>query len=169
MSVVNLTTYKKSSANIPVDAIHACGADQLYIVARATITSGNTSASIYRIAEVPSNYVPVGGEITCAALTGLDDVDLGIYETDEQGGAVIGVDALVDGGDLTSALAQGSGLNPVSAVSLANQGKALYSLAGDVSSERQAYVLALTINKNAAATGDVVVKLLLVRREYAAA
>lgn len=169
MAVVDLTTYKKSSSNIPVDAIHASGADMLTIVARATITSGNTAASIYRIAEIPSNFVPIGGEITCAALTGLDDVDLGLYETSEHGGAVIDVDALVNGGDLTGALAQGSGLNPVSAVSLANQGKALYLLASDVSSERQAYVLALTINKNAAASGDVVVKLNLVRREYAAA
>ena len=168
MAIVDLTTYKKSSDNIPVDAIHADGADSLYIVARATITSGNSATSIYRIAEVPSNYVPVDGEITCAALTGLDDVDLGIYETTEQGGAVLDVDALVDGGDLTSALAQGSGLNPVSAVSLANQGKSIYQLVSDVSSERQSYVLALTINKDAAATGDVVVKLKLVRREYEA-
>ena len=169
MAVVDLTTYKKSSAGIPVDAIHACGADQLYVVARATITSGNTSASIYRIAEIPSNYVPVGGEITCAAITSVNDIDLGLNETTENGGAVIDVDALVDGGDVSSALAPGSGLNPVSAVTLANQGKALYLLASDVSSERQAYVLALTINKTAGASGDVVVKLMLVRREYAAA
>ena len=169
MSVVDQTTYKKSSANIPVDALHACGADQLYIVARATIVTGDNATSIYRIAEVPSNYVPVGGEITCAALTGLDDVDLGLYETDEHGGAVIDVNALVDAADVTLALAQGAGLNPVSAVSLANQGKALYALASDVSSERQAYVLALTINKDCAAGGDIVVKLALVRREYAAA
>lgn len=169
MAVVDLTTYKKSSANIPVDAIHACGADQLSIVARATITNGNTTASIYRIAEVPSNFVPVSGEVTCAALTGLDDVDLGLYETDEQGGAVIVVNALADAMDLTGALAPGAGLSPISGVALDDQGKALYSLASDVSSERQAYVLALTINKDAAATGDVVVKLNLVRREYAAA
>jgi len=169
MAVVDLTTYKKSASNIPVDAIHAGGADMLTIVARGTITNGNTSASIYRIAEIPSNYVPISGEITCAAITGIDDADLGLYETDEHGGAVIDVDALLDAGDLTAALAPGSGISPVSAVSLANQGKALYLLASDVSSERQAYVLALTINKNAAATGDFIVKLVLVRREYAAA
>lgn len=169
MAVVDLTTYKKDvTTQVPVDAIHASGADMLNIVARCTVTNGNSSGSIYRIAEVPSNFVPTGGEITCAALTGLDDVDLGLYENTENGGAVIDVDALLDGGDLTSALAQGSGLSPVSAVSLANQGKALYLLAGDVSSERQTYVLALTINANASAGGDVVVKLDLVRREYAA-
>jgi len=167
MAVVDKTTYKKSSANIPQDAIVATGADSLILVAKAAITNGDTTASIYRIAEVPSNYVAVGGEITCDALTGLDDVDLGLYENAENGGTVIDVDALVDGGDLTSALAPGSGLSPISAVTIANQDAAMYTLASDVSSERQTYVLGLTINKDAAATGTVCVKLYLVRREYA--
>jgi len=166
MAVVDKTTYK-STDNTPVDAIKVAGADSLIVVAKAAITSGDSATSIYRIAEIPSNYVPVGGEITCDALTGLDDVDLGLYETTEQGGAVLDVDALLDGGDLTSALAPGSGLSPISAVAIANQDAALYTLVSDVSSERQAYTLALTINKNASATGTVCVKLYLVRREYA--
>jgi hypothetical protein len=169
MAIVDLTTYKKSSANIPVDAIAATGADMLTIVARATITTGNSATSIYRIAEVPSNYVPVAGDVTCAALTGLDDVDLGLYENSENGGAVIGVNALADALDFTSALNPGTAVNAISNVSLANQDAALYTLASDVSSERQTYTLALTINKDCAAGGDVVVKLHLVRREYAAA
>ena len=169
MAVVDKTTYKKSSANIPVDAIAATGADMLSIVARAAITTGDSSTSIYRIAEVPSNFVAVSGEVTCEALTGLDDVDLGLYENTENGGAVIDVDALTDAMDLTSALVPGLGLSPVSAVAIANQDDALYTLAGDVSSERQTYTLALTINKDCSAGGAVIVKLNLVRREYAAA
>jgi len=89
--------------------------------------------------------------------------------TRNEGGAVIDVDAYLDGGDITSALARGSGLAATSAISLANQGAANYTLASDVSSERQTYVLALTINKDCAAGGDVVLVLHLVRREYAAA
>lgn len=166
MAVVDKTTYK-STDNTPVDAIKVAGADSLIVVAKASITSGDSATSIYRIAEIPSNYVPVGGEITCEAITGVDDADLGLYETAEHGNTVIDVDALVDGGDLTSALAPGSGLSPISAIAIANQDAALYTLASDVCSERQTYVLALTINKNAAATGVVCVKLYLVRREYA--
>lgn len=169
MGIVDKTSYKKSSANIPVDAIAATGADSLIIVARAAITTGDSSTSIFRIAEVPSNFVAVGGEITCEALTGLDDVDLGLYENTENGGAVIDVDALVDGADLTLALAPGAGLSPISAITIANQDAALYTLASDVSSERQTYTLALTLNKDCAAGGAVVVKLYLVRREYARA
>jgi len=66
-------------------------------------------------------------------------------------------------------LAPGAGLNPISAVTIANQDSALYTLASDVSSERQAYVLALTINAAATATGTVIVRLTLVRREYVSA
>ena len=169
MAVVDKTTYKKSSSGIPVDAIQACGTDVLYVLASFPITDGDSIASIYRIAEIPSNYVPVGGEITCDAITSVNDADLGLYETDEHGGAVIDVDALVDGADLSSALAPGSGLSPISAVTIANQDAALYTLASDVSGERQAYVLALTINAAATATGTVIVRLILARREYVSA
>ena len=166
MAVVDNRIYV-STDNTPIDAVAVAGADTLDIVAKVPITSGDSSSSIYRIAEVPSNYIPVGGEITCDAITGLDDVDLGIYENAEHGDGVLDVDALVDGMNISSALAPGSGLSPISAITIANQNKALYGLVSDVSSERQTYVLALTINKDAAATGSVIVRLRLVRREYA--
>jgi len=166
MAVVDKTQYKTTD-NTPADAIRVSGADMLTIVAKASITNGDSSTSIYRIAEIPSNYVPVGGEITCDAITSVDDADLGLYENAENGGTVIDVDGLVDGMDISSALAPGSGLSPISAVTIANQDAALYTLASDVSSERQTYVLGLTLNKNAGATGKVVVRLNLVRREYA--
>lgn len=166
MAVVDLTTYK-STDNTPIDAVTVAGADTLVVVAKGTITNGNDIASIYRLAEIPSNFIPVGGEITCDAITGVNDADLGLYETTEHGGAVIDVDALMDGGTLASALAPGAGLSPISAVTIANQNKALYLLASDVCSERQTYVLALTINAAASATGSFIVRLNLVRREYA--
>lgn len=168
MAVIDVTLYKNTTG-IPIDAVQSPGADSIDIVAKIAITNGNTSASIFRIAEVPSNYIPVGGEITCSAITSLDDVDLGLYENAENGGAVIDVDALLDGGDVSSALVPGSGLSPISAVAIANQNAALYSLASDVSSERQTYVLALTTNATAGADGTIIVRLKLVRREYAAA
>jgi len=168
MAVVDVTLYKNTT-NLPIDSIQSPGSDTIDIVAKIAITNGNTSASIFRIAEVPSNYVPVGGEITCSAITSLNDVDFGLYENTENGGAVIDVDALVDGGDVSSALVPGSGLSPISAVTIANQNAALYTLASDVSSERQTYVLALTTNATADADGTIIVRLKLVRREYAAA
>ncbi|MCK4578005.1 MAG: hypothetical protein KAU50_04400 [Candidatus Marinimicrobia bacterium] len=170
MAVVDVTLYKNTT-NLPIDAVAVAGqgGGTLDIVAKIPITNGDSATSIYRICEVPSNFIPVGGEITCSAVTGMNDNDLGLYENAENGGAVIDVDALMDGGDLSSALVPGSGLSPISAVTIANQNAALYTLASDVSSERQSYVLALTINVGASAGGTVIVRLKLVRREYAAA
>jgi len=153
--------------NTPIDAITVAGADSLDIVAVVPILSTDDADSIYRIAEVPSNFVPVGGEITCSAITGMTSVDLGLYENAENGDTVIGKALLVSAADVSSALAPGAGLSPISAVAIANQGAALYTLAGDVSSERQTYVLALTTNADPAADGTIVVRLRLVRREYA--
>lgn len=166
MAVVDKRIYVTTD-NTPVDAVAVAGADTIDILASVAITNGDSATSIYRIAEVPSNYIPVSGEITCDAITGVDDADLGLYENAENGDTVIDVDALVDGADITGAKAPGAGLSPISAVTIANQNKALYLLASDVCSERQTYVLALTINKDASAGGSVIVRLRLVRREYA--
>ena len=166
MAVVDNRIYVTSD-NTPVDAVAVSGADSLEIVAKIPIINGNSIASIFRIAEIATNFIPVGGEITCSAVTGVTDADLGIYENAENGNAVIDVDALVDAADLSSALVPGAGLSPISAVTIANQNAALYILAGDVSSERQTYVLALTLNAAATADGTVIVRLKLVRRQYA--
>ena len=168
MAVVD-TTFYKNTTGIPIDSIQSPGSDTIDIVAKIAIPDAASITSIFRICEVPSNYVVVGGEITCSAITSMNDNDLGIYENAENGGGVLDVDALVDGGDLSSALVPGSGLSPISAVTIANQNAALYSLVSDVSSERQTYVIALTINAAATAAGTVVIRLKLVRREYAAA
>ena len=153
--------------NTPVDSIAVAGADSLDIVAKVSVLSTDDADSIYRICEVPSNYVPVGGEVTCSAITGMNSVDLGIYENAENGDTVIDVDALMAAADFSSALAPGSGLSPISAIAIANQNAALYTLASDVSSERQTYVLAFKTNADPAADGTILVRLRLVRREYA--
>jgi len=166
MAVVDKRIYVTTD-NTPVDAVAVAGADTLDIVAKVAITSGDTLASIYRIAEVPASYIPVGGEITTSAITSVDDVDLGIFENEAHGDTVIDADALVDGMDLSSALAPGAGVSPISAITIANQNAAFYTIAGDVSGERQTYVLGLTINKTAGSAGTIIVRLKCIRREYA--
>lgn len=136
----------------PVKAIKITGVDSIEIVAEIDFTSGEGAGSIYRIAQIPANYVPVWGELNCEAVTSASDNDLGLYETDAQGGAVIDKDCLLDGGDLSSALAIGSGLNPIRDLGTLNIGKTLRELASDGISERQAYTLALTANAGPAAT-----------------
>lgn len=167
MAVVDLTQYKNTT-NLPIDAVAVAGVDSLEIVALIPITSGDSIGSIYRFAEIPGNFIPVSGEITCDAITSVNDVDIGIYETTEHGDGVLSVDALLNGGDLSSALLPGGGISPVSAVAIGDQNKALYLLASDVSGERQNYVLGLFLNAAATGNGTAVIRLKLVRRQYEA-
>jgi len=166
MAVVDKRQYVTTD-NSPTDAVQASGADTINIIAKASITSGDTTASIYRIAEVPASFVLMGGEITCDAIVDVDDADLGLYENEQNGDTVIDADAFVDGMDIHAAKVPGAGYSPLSAVTIANQDAAFYTIAGDASGERQTYVIGLKINKTAGATGVVVVRLKLVRREYA--
>jgi len=172
MALVDRTSYlKDATTQLPIDAVAVAGAggDTLDIVAKVPILATDDADSIYRFCEVPSNFIPVGGEITCSAITGMNSVDLGIYENPENGGAVIDVDALAGSLDMSSALAPGAGHSPIKGLVIANQNAALYTLAGDVSGERQTYTLAFKTNADPAANGTIIVRLKLVRREYAAA
>lgn len=146
-----------------VKAHKIAGTDQIIVLAKASITSGDSIGSIYRLAQIPIGYIPVGGEITTAGITDLTDVDLGIYKDAEKGGAEIDKDMLVNGVDLSSAKAIGSGVNPLKDYGTANQQKTLAEVASLGFAELQTCVLALTINAAAGATGDIYVKLILAR------
>ena len=90
-----------------------------------------------------------------------------IYENAENGDTVIDATALTSAQDMSSALVPGAGHSPIANVAIADQNKAIYDLASDVSSERQTYVLAFKTNGDPAADGTIVARLRLVRREYA--
>jgi hypothetical protein len=155
---VDLKLYENSDGD-PVKAFKVAGVDSIEILAEISITNGDGAGSIYRIAKIPANYVPIWGEINCEALTSMNDNDLGLYETDEQGGAVIDKDILVNGADHSSALAIGSGTNALKDLGTTNLGKTLAQLAGDGISERQAYTLALTANAGPTATGKIYLRM----------
>lgn len=142
----------------PVKAFKVAGVDSIEILAEVTLTNGDGAGSIYRIAKIPANYIPVDIKINCEAITGASDNDLGLYETDEQGGAVIDKDILCDGQTLASALAIGSEANGLKDLGTTNLGKTLAQLAGDGISERQAYTLALTANAGPSTTAKAYIR-----------
>lgn len=155
---------KKPYQTKPYAGYKFSGSDEIVIVAQIAITNGDGAGSIYRIGQVPSNYIPVEGEINCEAITGLTDADLGLYETDEHGGAVLDKDLLVDGVDLSSALVPGAGHDALKSIGVTNIGKRLCDIStiADGSAERQSYMLALTAVAAPGATGVVAVRLRLV-------
>lgn len=148
-----------SSDNTPIKSFKVAGVDAIDICAVIPITNGDGAGSIYRIANIPANYIPVWGEINCEAITSLTDADLGLYENDEHGGAVIDKDIFADGVDLSSALLPGSGHVAIKSLPVLSIGKTLAEIASHGLAERQTYCLALTSNSAPGATKVAVVRM----------
>jgi hypothetical protein len=152
----------KSYDSVAIKAAKFGGSDAIHVIAKATITDGDSIGSIYRLAQIPANYIPFWGEVNTDGVTSVDDADLGFYLDDEKGGAVKDVDALVDGGDISSALIDGAGLSALKSIAAANYGKTVAELLSDNAAKYQSYTLALTINKAATATKIVMVRMTFV-------
>jgi hypothetical protein len=158
MAVVDKKMYDSTA----IKAVKFGGSDAIHIVSVIPITDGDSIASIFRLAQIPSNYIPVWGEVNCEAITSLTDADLGFYLDDEKGGAVKDVDALLDGGDLSSALVPGAGHDALKSIGVPNIGKTVAELLEDNAAKYQSYTLALTLNAAAGATKIATVRMIFV-------
>jgi len=111
---------------------------------------------------VHGNDIIVAGGYGNDALTGMTDVDLGLYTLD---GEAVDVDLFVDGDSLASAQATKFGDNALSAVGVSaieDSVKKLGDISADVDEYSQ-YVVALTLNTAGSASGDFVVKYDIIR------
>lgn len=133
----NVTTHTKVRPEVT-------GQAQLRVM---TITFETAAAddnnSIYRLAPIPANWVPVSLYIDCDAVTGMSDVNIGFHRTLANGGAAAETDAniLDDAKDLSSALANSWGMTDFDP---ANVGKTVGELAGaTVATQDQEYDLTL--------------------------
>lgn len=140
------------------------GANVLAITATFDVAAADDDGSKYRIARVNSNLVPLNFVVTNDAITGGTDYDIGLYHTLEgpDAGAVItgGKDVFADGLDLSSAVAEGSGVSGLSNVDVADAQKTLWELAGDTQAAHPGqYDIVVTANTVGSAAGDVTVKM----------
>jgi len=162
MALEDKELYGADASETIVSGFQASGSDAIFINRKFEVTSGDYAASVYRIAQVPSNYVPYEILINNEALTNVSDVDLGIYETGENGGTVIDADIFLDGADISAGNAIGSEQNGMASLSIDNHGKRMYTLASDYAADRQSYDLAMTINTSASGTGTVMLRAIFV-------
>lgn len=141
----------------PVGALSR-GQKPITKIATFEVAAADDNGSVYRIFKnVSAHLIPIDIRIYNDAITGMNDVDLGLYETDL--GAVIDKDCFMDGGDVSSAHASGSGLSGLSIVDVANLLRALYEYTSeDVGSIKKAgYDIALTANTAGSAAGTITV------------
>ena len=134
------------------------GAQLLCLFFQFEVAAADSNESVYRIARLPANAIPVKGEIFADAAIDGTDFDLGLYKPGI-GGAVVDIDLLADGLDLASGEAITAPLNLLTnlggADPIASYGKKLWELLGLSAPGRNDYDLAITARVAGGAAGTI--------------
>ncbi len=138
----------------------AAGTADLFLAAETfEVAAADDDGSIYRVFKsLNANLVPIWIGISCDAITGGTDWDLGLYRPDL--GAVVIKDCLMDGQTLAVAakLGPAAALSGLSNVDQANVGRRLFEHAGHTPKTKlEAYDMALTANTVGSAAGTVTI------------
>lgn len=122
------------------------------------VANGDSIASIFRMAEVPSNARVSDLHIKCGAITSAA-ADIGVYRNTRDGGAVVDADFFASAQSLASALAvwtdvlQESGVN-----TLPFQQMPLWQALGFTADPNTTFDIAATLTAAATAAGDFVLR-----------
>ena len=125
--------------------------------------AADDAGSKYRLCKVGADWVPLQIYINCDALSGATDVDLGLYETLENGGDAKDADCFLDGGDISGGQAIGSEENCLATLGIDEIGDQCYEHAGDSDASEQMYDLVLTMNSEIAAAGTIAIRALFLK------
>lgn len=139
------------------------GGEVIAVAGNFETAAADDAGSKYRLCKVGANWVPIDIQINCDALTGATDVDLGLYELLENGGAAKDADCFVDGADISAGKALGSEQNGLASLPIDEIGDQMYEQAGDSDASAQAYDLVLTMNSEIAAAGTIAIRALFAK------
>lgn len=126
------------------------------------VAAADSDASIYRLfKDVNSSLIPVSMRVSCDAITGCSDVDFGLYDSLDAGGAVVDKDCLGDGLDISAGYSRILGLDCLVNVDLSEARKRLWELVDAVTltlnTKKGAYDIAMTANTVGSGAGTVTV------------
>lgn len=139
------------------------GATVLGLSSTFEIDSADDDGSKYRIARIPSNYIPFMIWLNSDTITSGTDFDLGFY-LPGLGGAVVSADVLVDAVNLSSGLAQGAESNGMANVAIDSMDKKVYELLGKTTKNKlEGYDLVLTGNTVGSASGTFSIRALFIQ------
>lgn len=157
MAVQNKYVDANIVANRIAGAISAQGSKVIKHVATWEVAAADDDASIFRfIKAIPSSMVPVAMRVSCDAITGMSDVDIGVYKTDL--GDVVEVDILADGINPAAGFSRILGLDGLVSVDLANCLKSLWELVGRTAQNKEShYDVAMTCNTIGSGAGTVTI------------
>ena len=157
MAVVNVKSTLITNADatpVVLNSPRVDGAFERVKVSTVAITSGDTTASTYRMFRVPSNAVVTDLKIYSPDIGTTTVADIGLYAAD--GGAVVDADFFASALSRKDGALNGTDVLHESAVfSIANSGKELWDALGLTSDPSVFYDVALTLTGAADATGTV--------------
>jgi len=139
------------------------GGEVIAIAGNFETAVADDAGSKYRLCKVGANWVPISIEINCDALTGATDVDLGLYDLLEKGGAAKDADCFLNGEDISGGHALSSEQNGLEDIAIDAIGDQMYEFAGDSDASEQAYDLVLTMNSEIAAAGTIAIRALFAK------
>ena len=123
------------------------GGGSFAIVRTFSVAATDSATSVYRIAKINGNAIPVSISILTGGTAFGTDYDLGLYDTLEHGGAVQDKDCFLDGGSFSAAVTMSSPTNGLTAPAGQTLYKQVYEFAGDSKvTPGCEYDLALTAN-----------------------
>lgn len=129
--------------------------------ATVAVAAADDDTSVYRFLTIPSNAVITSIKVYCDALTSGTDWDFGVYQTAENGGAVVDADLFGDGVDLSSAITLGTEIrfNDTVTANITEVNKRLWELLpGPLTADPQrSYDLCFTANTVGSGAGDITV------------
>ena len=135
------------------------GGDLVTIVKNFETTAADLATSKYRLGKLSGNLVPVSIEINNDAIAGATDMDLGLYDTLENGGAVKDADCFMDGADISAGNDLGSEQNGLATLPVDEIGDMIYEQAGDDNAvPKMEYDLVLTSNADITGAGTISIR-----------
>jgi hypothetical protein len=163
MAVVDRAIYDEADPQLNVTA--GGGGETRKMRAVFAIDSGDSDASVYRLFQAPANAIVTALSVcNTDGMTGVTDVDFGLYHTVSNtanlSGAtsVIDKDIFADGLSLVSIHALGAGQNALVSLPLSYSRKRLWELAGASGpGQESVYDIAMTGNILGLTGGTVVV------------
>jgi len=122
------------------------------------IAAADSDTSIYKVARLKSNFIPVQIQINADDSLGTSSISLGLYKTN---GDVLDVDIFAAASDYTAGMAMGSELDGLTALPIADVGKKIWeitSLGLTISTKEDAYDLAFTAPTTGGAAGTIAIR-----------
>lgn len=159
MSIVNKYVDADIVAERKATAAFSEGGKTVTMVVTFEVAAADDDGSVYRVAKaIDPHLIPVRYDILNDAITGMTDLELGLYETSKDGvdGPAIDIDVFLGSTDVSAGNARGSELNGLTAVDVADVQKRIFELAGDtLTNLKLGYDIAFTANTVGSAAGTI--------------